>query len=301
MHKSTPKNENINLIFFTILFFLLGSFIVSAQVGIGTITPLSTFEVNGSVGQTVTTVATDLTLDASHRIIICNNGSTARTITLPTAVGIKGRTYTIKRDDTSTANITIATTSSEIIDGETTYALTDAKESVTVISDGADWKKVSGYDSNNVQYPMGELSYFNLTGQTISISSSTTDGSTDMFLCNPATTFSSDSFGFSNGGADAGRLQYTGTVNRSFHITCTVSAVPTSSDTFIFELKKSGTTYLSNSRVIQKLTASDAQSTTINGFVTLAPDDYLELWIGNTSGTNDVTIKSLNLFAVGME
>lgn len=299
MHKSTPKSKNINLNVFTILFFLLGYHIVSAQVGIGTVNPLSTFEVNGSLGQTVTTVTSDLTLDASHRIVICNNGSTARTITLPTAVGIKGRTYTIKRDNTSSANVTIATTLSQTIDGETTYILTDAKESVTFISDGSDWKKVSGNGSNNIQYPMGEISYFDLTGKTINITSATTDGSANMFLCDPETTFSSDSFGFSNGGANTGRLKYVGTVARTFHITYTLSAVASVSGTFIFELKKSGT-YLSNSRVIQKLTASDAQSATITVFVTLSPDDYLELWVGNTFGAADVTIKSLNLFASGM-
>lgn len=299
MHKSSPQNKNINFIFFTILFFLLSNYVVSAQVGIGTLNPLSTFEVNGSVGQTVTTVTSDLTLNASHRIVICDNGSTARTITFPTAVGIKGRTYTIKRDNTSTANVTIATTSSQMIDGEVAYTLTEAKESVSFISDGAGWKKVSGNGSNNIQYPIGEISYFNVTGQTISITSSTTDGSSGMFLCNPATTFSSYSFGFSNGGADTGRLQYTGTVARTFRVTCTLSAVASVSDAFIFELKKTGV-YLPNSRIIQKLTASDAQSATMNVFVTLAPDDYLELWVGNISGTGNVTIKSLNLFASGI-
>lgn len=298
MQKYTFKRENVKFIFITILFFLLGNQIVSAQVGIGTANPLSTFEVNGSVGQTITTVTGDLTLDASHRIIICNNGSTTTTITLPSAVGRKGRTYTIKRDDTSAANVTIAATSSQMIDGQVTYLLNNAKESLSIISDGAHWKKVSDNGSNNVQYPKGEISYFNnVAGQTINITSQTTDGSTGMFLCNPETTFSSDSFGFSNGGANTGRLQYTGTVERTFRVTCTLSAVSNVSDTFIFGLKKTGITYLSKSRIIQKLTISDHQTITISIFLTLAANDYLELWVGNNSGSGNVTIKSLNLFA----
>jgi hypothetical protein len=297
METTQLKTNNFDLNVIAIIIFLMICYVSNAQVGIGTTSPLSNFEVNGSNGQTVTIVTTNLTLDASHSIVICNNGVTARTITLPTAVGIKGRIYTIKRGEASTANVTVATTASQMIDGEMDYMLMNAKESVTVISDGADWKTTGTFVP---QFPMGEISYFDLTGQTINITSSTTDGNSNMFLCNPASTFSTDSCGFSNGGANTGRLKYTGTTTRSFHIACTISVAPTSSGTFIFELKKSGTTYLLNSRVIQKLPSSDTQSTAMHVFVTLAPNDYLELWVGNTTGTGDIKIKSLNLFALGM-
>lgn len=291
-----PKSKNIDLNVFAVLFFILLSYICSAQVGIGTTNPLSTFEVNGSTGQTVTVVTTDLTLDVSHSIVVCNNGSTARTITLPNAVGIKGRIYTIKRGEASTENVTIATTSSQMIDGETYSVLLNAKQVLTVVSDGSNWKTIGTYVP---QFPMGEISYFDLTGQTINITSTTTDGNSNMFLCDPSTTFSSDSYGFSNGGANSGRLQYTGTTTRTFRIACTVSVEPTTSGTYIFELKKSGTT-LSNSRVVQKFSSSDTQSITMQVLVKLAPNDYLELWVGNTSGTGQIKIKSLNLFAMGM-
>ena len=52
--------------------------------------------------------------------------------------------------------------------------------------------------------------------------------------------------------------------------------------------------------MIQKLSSSDAQNTTIQVFVTLAPNDYLELWTGKIGGTGDISIKSLNLFALGI-
>jgi hypothetical protein len=141
MNKTTFKSKNIDLKFFTILFFLLG-YIGSAQVGIGTVNPLSTFEVNGSFGLTVTTITTDLTLDASHHVVICNNGAAEKTMTLPTAVGIKGRIYIIKRDDTSTTNVIIETTSAQTIDGDLTLTLTNAKEGAILISDGVNWKKI---------------------------------------------------------------------------------------------------------------------------------------------------------------
>ncbi len=69
-----------------------------------------------------------------------NFTSNADTATLPTAVGITGTIYVIKT--TGVASI-VATTSSQTIDGVTTYALTAAKKYVMVISDGANWEIIS--------------------------------------------------------------------------------------------------------------------------------------------------------------
>jgi len=59
------------------------------------------------------------------------------TITLPTAVGITGRIYTIK--NTYSGSATVATTSSQTIDGSTTYSLSAQYKYVTVQSNGANW------------------------------------------------------------------------------------------------------------------------------------------------------------------
>jgi hypothetical protein len=64
------------------------------------------------------------------------NASGSRTMTLPTAVGITGRIYTIK---TNQAAAVVATTSSQTIDGSTTYSLTALYKYVTVQSDGSNW------------------------------------------------------------------------------------------------------------------------------------------------------------------
>lgn len=73
----------------------------------------------------------------TDRVIVCN-ASGAITITLPTAVGISGRMFDIKRINSS-GNVTLATTSSQTIDGITTQVLTAQYDSITVISDGANW------------------------------------------------------------------------------------------------------------------------------------------------------------------
>lgn len=266
-----------------------------AQVGIGTTTPLSTFEVNGSMGQTITTVSSDLTLDASHNVIVCTNGSVAKTITLPSAIGIKGRVYTIKRSDTNTANITIATSLSQKIDDELTFLLTQSNQYITLISDGSDWKIIGTSAS---QTPVGELTYFSTTGTIISINTSTIDGSSNLFFCNPATTISTNSVDFSS--SENGKLKYTGATRQSFRITATVSASTNASGSYMYQFKKTNGNFLPASRVIEKLTLSEEKTTSLQALVTLDPNDSIELWVGKIDQTGSITIKSLNLFVSGL-
>ena len=300
MKKIITKSKNIILCVFVVSFLLLNNYNICAQVGIGTTTPNSTFEVNGSMSQSVTTVTSNATLDETESVIICNNGSTPITITLPTAVGIDGRIYTIKRDDSSTKNVTIATTLSQMIDGMATLLLTNSKEAVTLISNGADWKKLSSNDSNNVQYPMGEINYFDPgTGTTVTISS-VSDGSTNLVKCEPVTTLSAGAMEFDNGGSNNGRLRYTGSITKSFHVTCTISVVASSSsaDQFIFGIAKNGVV-IPSSKVIQKLgNGNDTQSTTLHVLATLATNDYLELYMGDYTSADNAKVKSLTLSAL---
>ena len=60
------------------------------------------------------------------------------TATLPTSVGQAGKTYIFKNTG-ATSVITIATTSSQTIDGSATYMLTALNKYVSVVSDGANW------------------------------------------------------------------------------------------------------------------------------------------------------------------
>jgi len=72
-------------------------------------------------------------------IITGDAASSAFTITLPTAVGFTGLTYTIKRINSGGNAVTVGTTSSQTIDGITTYALSAQYKYVKVVSDGANW------------------------------------------------------------------------------------------------------------------------------------------------------------------
>ncbi len=75
--------------------------------------------------------------------MICNNAATAITITLPTAAGIDGRIYTIKRNAASTANVTIDVAGAGTINGAANLTLMTAGQTETIFSDGAEWKSLS--------------------------------------------------------------------------------------------------------------------------------------------------------------
>ena len=62
----------------------------------------------------------------------------AITLTLPTAVGIAGKVFTVKRN-TSAGDVTITPTGSETIDGDTSFALTTDGESFGFVSDGSNY------------------------------------------------------------------------------------------------------------------------------------------------------------------
>jgi hypothetical protein len=159
--KTVPKNL-FNILGFIFFFFFLVPFMTNAQVGIGTTDPKSTFEVNGTFGQKVNTITATTALDDTYgSVVICNNSSTAITVTLPDVTLCTGRVYTIKRNATSTANVTIAGT----IDGVTNLILKDAGDAATLFSNGTEWKAASNSNSSwNVKGNTGTSSTTNYIG-----------------------------------------------------------------------------------------------------------------------------------------
>lgn len=77
----------------------------------------------------------------NDQIILADSTSNTVTITLPTAVGLFGRRYTVKdwKGKSATNNITIGTTAAQTIDGAATKVMNVNYQSYTVVSDGANW------------------------------------------------------------------------------------------------------------------------------------------------------------------
>ena len=62
------------------------------------------------------------------------------TITLPTAASVGGKTFSIKNINADNTLLTVATTSSQTIDGSTTWKSNTPNEALLVISDGSNWR-----------------------------------------------------------------------------------------------------------------------------------------------------------------
>lgn len=149
--------------------------------------------------------------------------------------------------------------------------------------------------------PMGEINYFDTTGTTITIASAS-DGSTNLVKVAPVTALSADFFEFDNGGANNGRLRYTGATTKMFHTAFTISMDASSgagTNLYVFGITKNG--IASNCKVIQSIAVSnDTQSTALHCMVSLSTNDYLELYSGNLTDGDDLIVKTLNLFAMGL-
>jgi len=114
------------------------SFISTSQAargGVGSATPNSTWQVTGSFAAGYVAKTANYTLTGTDYLVNCTANSF--TITLPTAVGIKGRQYIIKNTGTATV-ITVATTSSQTVDGAVPATLTSMTP-MRLMSDDANW------------------------------------------------------------------------------------------------------------------------------------------------------------------
>lgn len=122
--------------------------VIGGQVGIGTITPTSKFHVSGSQSVKTTNTAASYTALSTDYIIRVTDTSAARTITLPTAVGIGGRVYEIKdvSGGAGINNITIDGNGAETIDGAATAKISIGGGVVRVISNGANWDLMTPSD-----------------------------------------------------------------------------------------------------------------------------------------------------------
>ena len=80
------------------------------------------------------------TITTSDFLIDCTSGTF--TVTLPTAVGIEGQCFVIK--NSGTGIITVATTSSQTIDGVTTQVIPTQYSSFKVMSNNANWIIIEG-------------------------------------------------------------------------------------------------------------------------------------------------------------
>jgi len=116
---------------------------VNAQVGIGTTSPNTTLDVRGSLALNSRSFSTTSETVLSTDYTLLFTGSSACTLTMPDATAWPGRIINIKNTKTGTVPVlTIATTSSQTIDGASTWLLDDPNETTNLVSDGSNWRIV---------------------------------------------------------------------------------------------------------------------------------------------------------------
>ena len=101
-------------------------------------TPNSPLHVAGSIATAIVSTSSNYPLTSSDSIVLASG---TINITLPSAVGIAGRQYTIKKTDSGTTT-SILTTSGQTIDGAAPTNLTTQWAQLSVVSDGSNWIKV---------------------------------------------------------------------------------------------------------------------------------------------------------------
>lgn len=127
-----------------------GSFIVQTAPAAGSSSTANTYATRltidktgasifaGSFAVPLVTKTGNYTLTSLDCVALADGTSSTVTITLPTAVGCTGRHYIIKAINVINA-VTVATTGGQTIDGAATYALTTQYQSITVVSNNANW------------------------------------------------------------------------------------------------------------------------------------------------------------------
>lgn len=258
--------------------------------GNGALTTTNKITAGGAFQSPIATKTASYTLTATDSNILGDATSGAITITLPDATNISGLQYRVKKIDSSANAVTIATTSSQTIDGATTKALSSQYDSATFVSDGANWKLFStsaaasgGATLPNIPMPddQGLLAWafdplFTTTSTTI------TNGT--VYLAGI-------------------KMRTAGTISKVYFIVNTAAVTPTAGQNFVGLYNSSGT--LLNSTAIDNNLTTGLHAVTLSAAQAVTAGSY---WIGlvanaatppaiSRAGAGQLTALNVNLTA----
>lgn len=93
----------------------------------------------GVFGTVSAAKSANYTATSSDSVLLCDATSASFTITLPAAASSSGKTFTIKKTDSSANTVTIDANASETIDGALTQIIAAQYNSVSILCDGSQW------------------------------------------------------------------------------------------------------------------------------------------------------------------
>jgi len=119
----------------------------------GTSTSLGNLTLNNATTNGLTKALVTKTGNYTATIVDCTilgNAATGNiTITLPTAASVAGRFYVVKKIDSTANTVTVATTSAQTIDGQSSKVLSIQYDGIQVQSDNANWVIISNTFGRN--------------------------------------------------------------------------------------------------------------------------------------------------------
>lgn len=110
---------------------LMGGQLYTLQTGAWEATP-------GADREVVPVTAAHTVADVDHEVVVLADATSAAfDVTLPAVAS--GRTVTAKKVDSTANAVTVVVPGAETIDGAANHALATQHDTVTLVSDGADW------------------------------------------------------------------------------------------------------------------------------------------------------------------
>lgn len=106
----------------------------AVNVGIGTQTPNSRMQVNGSFATATKRVTGSYTATLDDHVILADASAGNVTITLPATAAINGRQYIIKKTDASANTVSIIGTAGDTIDGQASLMVPTQWQSVMIVA-----------------------------------------------------------------------------------------------------------------------------------------------------------------------
>lgn len=91
------------------------------------------------------------------------------------------------------------------------------------------------------------------------------------------------------------RATYTGSIERIFTVTATLSVTSGNNNQIGMYVAKNGTVITESETYITTNGSGRAEAATIQALVTLSTNDYIEIWVENSTSTTDITVTNLNV------